>query len=559
MDRRGSIAALLGKKSKQVGSGRAETPQRQASGEGLGEYTGAWGNAQAAHLLRRCMYGCTPAQIEQAVQWGMAGTVQRLLQTQALPTPPLNFDYDADIYVPIGQTWVDKPYMADFSNKNYRVRSLAAWTLANLLEEGVSIREKMTLFWHNHFAIEFSVVDDPRYIYKYITLLRTNALGNFKQLAKDVTIDPTMLRYLNGNQNSKEAPNQNYARELLELFTVGKGPLVAPGDYQNYTEDDVLAISEILTGWVDRGFHTINPNQAIETLFVPNRHSTGSKQLSHRFGNAVVAQAGAEEYKTLIDLVFQQRETARFICRKLYRWFVYHEIGEGEEANVIEPMAQLLVDNNYEIGPVLSALLQSEHFYHSDNLGCIIKNPLDYICDVLKKMGIALPTDVARRYEFCQLVSGALSPLQMVYYAPPSVSGWKAYYQAPQFYQIWINSTTLKYRTDIANLMAFVGFKVGNVNYIINVLDFAKQVDDPFDPNKLIESFGYILFPKGVTQGQVAYLKGFLIPGLPDFEWTVEYSDYTSDPNNDDKAKAVETRLRLLISRMLTMPEFQLS
>ncbi|MCB0871736.1 MAG: DUF1800 family protein, partial [Solirubrobacterales bacterium] len=167
-------------------------------------------------------------------------------------------------------------------------------TLKLMLEEGISLREKMTLFWHNHFAV--SNVNDPKFLYRHVELLRNFAWGNFRELMKEITVDPTMLRFLNGNQNTRTAPNENYARELMELYTLGKGDLAGPGDYTTFTEDDVIQMAKVLTGWRDRGFNTVNPDVNVESFFTLNRHDTGSKQLSHRFNNEVITNLGDQEY-----------------------------------------------------------------------------------------------------------------------------------------------------------------------------------------------------------------------------------------------------------------------
>ena len=155
------------------------------------------------------------------MQNGLNATVAEILAELPLPDPPVNY-YSEDDNVSIGQTWIDSPYPDNRQvARGARNRSLAGWSMGRLLNEGINIREKMVLFWHNHFAIERQKVNDPKFIYRYITLLRENALGNFKQLVKDVTIDPAMLRYLDGHQNTRRKPNENYARELLELFFTG--------------------------------------------------------------------------------------------------------------------------------------------------------------------------------------------------------------------------------------------------------------------------------------------------------------------------------------------------
>ena len=553
MNRRATLATLLGKGSRT----QQATAVRPPVGAGLDPYAGPWGFEQAAHLLRRTIFSPTYAQMKTVADMGLPATIDQLLADQPMPDPPLNHNFAGDPYVPIGETWIDAAYQIGFANKFYRFQSLYAWTAGNLLQEGISLREKMTLFWHNHFVT--AEINDPKYTYRYITLLRSQALGNFRQLAKDVTIDPAMLRYLNGNENTKVAPNENYARELLELFTIGKGELAGPGDYTTFTEDDVVAIAKVLTGWRDIGFNTIEPGAAIDSIFVPNRHDTSTKQLSHRFDNVQIADAGADEYKNLIDIIFQQDEVARFLARKLYRWFVYYEIDELTELNVIEPLTQVLLDHDFDVKPALAALLQSEHFFDPLNYGVMIKNPVDFLTSLLKPFEVAFPSELAQQYQAWLTVAQVLAPLQMEVYNPPSVAGWKAYYQEPTYYRQWINSVTLPVRMGASDAMTLLGFQIGDFHVEIDVLEFVGTIDNPSDPNAVIEEFAAILFPQPITESQRDYLKGILIPGLPDFEWTVEYGEYIANPTNSVLAAAIELKLRTLLKTMLSMPEFHLS
>jgi hypothetical protein len=220
MDRRATIASLLGRPP-----AKAQAPPVPILNSGLEPYVGPWGYEQAAHLLRRAMFGPAYEQIKTAAELGLATTLQQLFEERPLPEPPLNHNNQNDPAVPIGATWVDAPYSTAVNLRPYRMQSLRAWTMQQLFQEGVSIREQLTLFWHNHFGV--ANVNDAKFRYIHANLLRSNAWGNFRELIKAVTIDPTMLRFLNGNQNTRNSPNENYARELLELFTIGKGPQAA--------------------------------------------------------------------------------------------------------------------------------------------------------------------------------------------------------------------------------------------------------------------------------------------------------------------------------------------
>jgi hypothetical protein len=222
-------------------------------------------------------------------------------------------------------------------------------------------------------------------------------------------------------------------------------------------------------------------------------------------------------------------------------------------------MAQILIQNDYNIQPALEALLSSEHFFDMLNVGPMIKNPIDFLMSTLKQTEVEFPNNVLLANRFWWQIFRVLPAMQMEYYNPPSVAGWKAYYQEPMFYRMWINSTTLPLRQQLSNLMLFDGVVQGDFQIIIEPLELVESLDDPFDPNNLIKEFGNLFFPNSVTDDQVDILKEILIPGLPDFEWTVEYGSYIADPTNEDKKVAVENKLKFLLQGMMSMPEFYLS
>jgi uncharacterized protein (DUF1800 family) len=553
MDRRATLATILGQSKAKKAKYRAAPPVLSS----LAPYTGAWEHAQASHLLRRAMFGPTKAQIDAAVQNGLQATLTQLLADQPLPAPPVNPSFNNDPNVPVGQTWINAPYSATVNLAAYRNQSLRSWTFGLMVNEGVSIREKMTLFWHNHFAV--SDVNEAKFLYRHITLLRGSAIGDFRQLVKDMTIDPSMLRFLNGSQNTRTAPNENYARELLELFTIGKGPQVGPGDYTNYTETDVIQMARVLTGWRDRGFNTNNADVPVESYFTLSRHDLGVKQLSHRFDNVSIPNMGENEYAHLVDVIFQKDEVARFICRKLYRWFVYYEISAATESEVIEPMAQLLVANNYNIRPALEALLRSEHFFDILSIGPMIKNPMDFVVGALKQFSIPYSPLLARQYTAWFNLIRLTIPMQMEYFNPPNVAGWNAYYQEPTFYRTWINASTLAPRSRFTDTLATTGFVYNTVRHVVDVLGLVQTVSDPLDPVVLIREWSEWLYPQPLAENQLTYLKEVLLPGLPDYEWTLEYNDYLSNPNDTSLRQAVESKLRNLLRAMLSLPEYYLS
>ncbi len=552
MNRRQTLASLFGQSTSTL-QAPIETIQ-----SGLEVYAGDWTYAQASHLLRRSTFGVPNDVIQESIAAGLNATIAALFGSKELPDPPINYDYAEDPNVAIGETWVNAAYIARGEVVGYRNRSFAAWQIKVLMEEVPSIREKMTLFWHNHFSI--ANVNDPKFVYQYITLLRTYSTGNFRQLIKDIIIEPAMLRFLNGNQNTVESPNENFGRELLELYTIGKGPQVGPGDYTNYTEQDVREVSRALTGWRDLGYLSPNENSEVRSFFRTLRHDTGDKTLSHRFNNSVISNAGEDEYKNMVDLIFQQAEVARFISRKLYRWFVYYHIDETVEANIIEPMAQMLIENDYNIAPVLQALLSSQHFYDALNMGPMIKNPMDFSIGLFRQNQVTIPGTVLQQYPFYLTLYSFIGTMDMNYFNPPSVAGWKAYYQEPGFYRIWINSSTLRPRMLLTDVFSTVGLRARNgEQMVIDIFEIVAALSNPIDPNVLITELADLYFPLGINEEQLSNLKEVLIPGLPDFEWTLEYNKYLENPNDEEIRISVEVKLRTLLRTMLTMPEFYLS
>ena len=327
MDRRATLSTLLGRSHAAKAISPLETPKPPVLG--LAPYSGTFGFEQAAHLLRRTTFGPKYAQIKDAASKGLNATLNELFKDNPLPNPPLNYDYTTDPNVPVGSSWIDAPYVRDTSNggllhQGYRNTSLRTWTYETILNEATSIREQLTLFWHNHFGVGDN--QDPKFWYRHISLLRTYAWGNFKDLIKKINVDPLMLRFLNSNQNTVNAPNENYAREVLELFTIGKGPLVGPGDYTNYTELDIREFARALTGWRDQGYNVTDATTKVGSFFRISSHDAKSKKLSPRFDETVINNGFDKEHETVVDIIFTKKEVARFICRKLYRWFVYYEI-----------------------------------------------------------------------------------------------------------------------------------------------------------------------------------------------------------------------------------------
>jgi len=265
----------------------------------------------------------------------------------------------------------------------------------------------------------------------------------------------------------------------------------------------------------------------------------------------------------LIDTIFEQPAVATFISRKFYRYFLNYEITEEIEAAIIQPLAQILRDNDYRIEPALKALLGSAHFYGAEVIGCMIKNPLDYILSATKGLDLLQSGEPYSDYFFGLIYHLIASEQGLQPYFHPDVAGWKAYYQEPLYYRHWINTVYLPRRNDIAKALvgggvASIGGDAVNIPRLIPVIIYAAKIENALDPNLLIEGIANNLFTYPISTEQRDYLKEILIPGLPDFEWTVEYGDFLADPDSLEKRVAITNKLVALLSAMVEMPEFQL-
>ena len=519
----------------------------------LEKYTGAWTPQEAAHLIRRSTFENSKSAIETVTSMGLDAAIQEIFTAKTLE-PPLTH-LTTDPTTPQGASWVNKPN--SLFNAQGRLLSMGAWTLERMRVGGLDISDKMVLFWHNHFPL--NDIADAAYLWSYHSLIREHATGNFRDLTRRMTVEPAMLRYLNGNENFAQAPNENYARELLELFTVGKGPQVSPGDYTHYNENDIKEIARVLTGFVDLPYLSILEAGLPSAQFVWFRHDIGNKQLSEHFNDRIITNGADQEYAVLINIIFEQRACAEFICRKLYRWFVHYDITEEVENQIIQTLASDLIQADYELESVLKKLLSSKHFYDLEMRGCLIKNPYEYIFHMMNVFDVENPTDVAERYELNFAIYNAGELMEMKYYQVPQVAGWAAYYQAPKYNRIWINNVTLSYRQILINAL-FAGAVVleSGKKIEIDVLGFVGSMNDPADINILIEDLMLLFYPNRLDDETIQSVKDKLIPGLDDFVWGLEYNNYLANLNDQNVVGQMKLRLTELLRYMTSLPQYQL-
>jgi uncharacterized protein (DUF1800 family) len=531
---------------------------------GITPYNGPWGNEEIVHLLKRTMFGAKPDDVAYFKLKGMSPSVDELLtpsSTSFAPNPPVK-EYDEtgatvpDSTVAAGTTWVNT-YSNDGTIESRRRASFKKWSFGLMINQERSILEKMTLFWQNHFSIETVDVSFSIPIYKHHALLRASALGNFKTLVKDITVDVAMLRYLNGYLNTKAAPDENYARELQELFTLGKE------NNPNYTEDDVKAAARVLTGWrTDISTST--------SSFDINRHDTTNKTFSSFYGGTVItgrtgATAGGLELDDLLTMIFNKKEeVSRFIVTKLYRWFCYYTIDAATKANVIEPLAKIFRDSNWDIKPVLATLFKSEHFFDVLNRGCMIKSPFELTVSLCREFNISFPnagTEYTDAYGMWEYIRAQASSFNQNFADPPNVAGWPSYYQEPQFYELWINTDTLPKRNRFTDQMVVSGYSRNGKTIKIDPIAFAKKMSNPGDPNILISDVVTYLYRVPLSQtSRDTIKKNILLSGQDqDYYWSNAWNGYIANPTDNMAFQTVNTRLRDLLKYFMNLAEYHLA
>ena len=555
---------------------------------GLAPYTGVWTAWEVMHLLRRINFGVKKADVDSLSALSTSAAVDAILTAPipTVPSPaPLNFyqNIQADTGgVALGASWTTTklPYLPGNDDPTLEYRrdsSHEAWNWALCINENsaANIREKMVQFWYHFIPINAEQVKNTEgngaiLNYEYMKLLRANALGNFKTLIKEIAKQPAMLVYLGGQYSTASQPNENFGRELLELFTMGKVPT------QNYTEDDVQAAAKIFSGWVSDDFYNAVVPYPFIVSFDPGRHNQSNKTFSSFFGNTTINNQtganGANEFNIFFDMLFAQQGTtiAKYICRRLYRFFVYYDIDANVEANVIVPLANFLIASNWDIQPVMSKLLKSQHFFDAVNKGVMIKSPIDYLTGILRtlKINTTVPTganQLQKQYEvwgFFQYFSYA--QLEQGFAAVPNVSGWKAYYQTPAFYQNWINSNTIQQRAEIITYLinGYITPSTGNITLRFDPIAFVQQFPNTTiqDPDLLINVIVQYLFSIDLPASFKTETKNqnLLSGQTSNYYWTIAWSNYINAPTDIGYKNIVTVRLNALITSFLQLAEFQL-
>lgn len=370
-------------------------------------------SVKAAHLLNRAGFGGTIDEVRKVLELGPSAAVDWLLdfpdqnaEEQGADVPDLSAvdGYPATFKDLRKQIEGKTPEQIKALRQKVQmangdaIRATINWWLRRMTDGPHPLQEKLTLFWHGHFVTSDKDERSATAMWKQNELLRKMAVGNFRQFVRAISRDPAMLDYLNNTQNRKAHPNENYARELMELFTLGIG---------NYTEDDVKQGARAFTGWAHDGD---------DFVFRKFDHDEGVKIFMGRRGNF--------DGDDIIDIILSPNIAARFVGSKLFRFFAYEEL----EDTLADAVGFEFREGNYELRPLVKMILRSKAFYSPQAIGSQIKSPIQLVLGVIRQMNLVMPA--------APVLLGPLNQMGQVPFAPPNVRGWPGG-------RMWINTSTL--------------------------------------------------------------------------------------------------------------------
>ncbi|MET7253238.1 DUF1800 domain-containing protein [Dyadobacter fermentans] len=529
----------------------------------------------ASHLLRRTTFGPTNQEISAFTGLSPLQAIDQLIANSSLhASPPVPIDLD-ETKATAGQPFLNVPFNKDRrSDWCYYVRY---WWAGLMADQGKppSILEKLTAFWQNHFVVPQGVVFDYRLTHQNLQLLRNLALGSFKTLAVEVTKDPGMLIFQNGNENTKGRPNENYARELQELFVVGQADFYGK---PNYTEDDVKAAAKVLTGWQVRNY-LIENSTFCDAVFTPDRHDTGNKTFSSYYNNTQITgrsdfEAGSQEIDDLISMLLRHPHTPRFICRKLYKWYVNPEVTASIEENVIAPLATFFAspENNFSIAPVIRKLLSSDIFFATQNRAAIMKSPMELVIGMLRFYNVKPPdpqSNLAAFRRYSKFAYENMSNLQLRLLDQPSVFGYPPYYQTG-LSKNWITGALIGMRNRVTDqfIIASPTQDIVPGGVLIDLVGMVKSIQPNFSdvagtPSVTVEAvlqeFTRNLLAIDLTEGQKNFLiDTIMMKGLSRRNWVTEWNAYRELPTKPERYDVVMRRCRSLVRYIFHMAEFHL-
>lgn len=378
---------------------------------------------KCAHLLRRFGLGASEAELEWYLKDGYSGAIDKLLNYEQTEE---GFDIDIDSLRPANQN-------------NLPIQIVQLWWILRLVMTQRPLQEKMTLFWHDHFATSAQKVSASLMMLRQNEIFRSNATGDFKTLLAESSKDPAMLFWLDNQFNVKGKPNENFAREIMELFTLG---------VDNYTEHDIQEAARAFTGWtIRRGARPVNPNasgrlpQNVSFFFNRNQHDSGVKD--------ILGNKGEFDGDDVIGILCGNPQTAKYLTTKIWEWFAY----PNPEPKLIDGLASKFRDSGLKLKVLLRAVMDSPEFYSAKAERSLYKSPADYCIAIMRQLGVG---SILKRTALAQAAEGrarlvpaaaaqqAMKAMGMELLFPPDVAGWESGAS-------WVSSATMVERIQFAD------------------------------------------------------------------------------------------------------------
>lgn len=546
----------------------------------LNPNTAILGVQNAKHLLRRATFVYTKDLINQYSKLTPNQALDLLLKENTLS---LNLPYDPLPTAAPDGFWTESPNLpTSFPNQYAKGTIIAGWWWYNAINTP-TLKFKLCHFLSTRFTVikNSDAFGSASEFYDYIKLLLFYSFSNYKMLAKKMTLNNSMLSFLNNTTNVKSSPNENYAREFLELFTIGRGPQIASGNYTNYTETDIVQAARVLTGFKRKADRSvIDSETGIPKGYNQfSDHNNTAKTFSSAFNNAIIPPATDAasmdiELSAFVDMVFNQQETSKNICRKLYTYFAKGTISAETENDIITPLAKDFYDSGYEILPIIRKLLESLHFYDLDDndssdetIGGMIKSPIQQLSEACTYLRATIPNPATNPFDFYQVYwnnfvfNTFLLNSNMQLFEPETVAGHVAYYQSPDYDKKWISASTLIARYKLGDSLLDGINRISGSNNIAAKISISEVilnseiVSNPSDPTTLTSELCNALFAQETNSERISFfMNTFLLQGLANHYWTSAWNSYVS--TND--SSVVESRLKLLVIKILRAPESQI-
>ncbi|WP_294199121.1 DUF1800 family protein [uncultured Chryseobacterium sp.] len=540
----------------------------------LAPKTTVLGFSNAYHLLRRTTYNITKAKIlDFATKTPQQALTELFNFSNPVPPSPLNNVGETIVPTAANPTITDSQSTASF------VKNDLYWWLHSALKDP-SAQHKIVYFLHILF-----VTDDGASFwtnFDYRELLRFHTSGSLKDLAVRVTQNARMLLFLNNNLNQNTSPNQNYAREFLELFTILKGPQIATGNYTNYTETDVQQAARVLTGFSLTSSIHLDKTARLTSLDsvtnIPtgqvkvNTHDTGTKTFSSAFSGQAITGGTTEatiksELQNFINMVFDKDETAKAYCRRIYRYFVGRLITTDIENSIIVPLAASLKADNYNILPTLTTLLKSKHFYDEEDsitgdqtIGNIVRNPVELYLHMFSLLNLQLPAYTANPsaiHSLMGVVANYSSNMGMPVFSPQSVNGYAAYSSSPNYDKNWITTSSLRIRYNNTIDFFINGLTYNGFTFKLNNAAFVKDsgyFTNPGNADTLVTEFLQMMFVEVPDGTRYDEFKTIFLNNLSPINWQNEWNNYINTGN----ATNVKIPIDRLVKAIIKSPEFQI-